>query len=57
MTDENNTPSYRIAVLPQIGRVQVPAHMTDAEVLSAVLEVSETATAPQKTKKKPKIRR
>lgn len=57
MTDENNTLSYRIAVLPQIGRVQVPAHMTDAEVLSAVLEASETATAPQKTKKKPKIRR
>lgn len=48
---KKETTIYRTAILPELGRVQVPAHMSDAEVLSAVMD--DGATPAKKTKKKP----
>ena len=57
MTDQTPEMTYRTAVLPGIGRVQVPAQMTDQEVLDQLNAADTPATAPQKAKKKPKNRR
>lgn len=45
--------AYRQVVLPGLGRVQVPAHLTDAEVLAEVSTPDEETTPKKKTKKKP----
>jgi hypothetical protein len=44
---------YRDAILPGLGTVKVPAHMTDAEVLAEVenAKAEETAPAPAKRTK------
>lgn len=43
---------YREALLPGIGRVQVPAHMTDADILAELLDQDDAATKKKKTSKK-----
>lgn len=45
--------SYRTVVLPGLGRVQVPSHMSDAQVLAEVMDPTAPATPKKKTKKKP----
>jgi hypothetical protein len=44
---------YRMALLPGFGRVRVPAHLTDEEVLAQVHGADEEATPKKKTSKKP----
>ncbi len=41
---------YREVILPGLGRVMVPAHLSDAEVM-AELDVAEKPKPTQKTKK------
>ncbi|NNK17433.1 MAG: hypothetical protein HKP51_11075 [Sulfitobacter sp.] len=45
--------TYRTVILPGLGRVQVPDHMTDAQVLAEVIGADALATPEKKTKKKP----
>lgn len=44
---------YRTARLPGLGEMQVPAHLSDAEVLAEVMGEDAQATPEKKTKKKP----
>lgn len=44
---------YRMALLPGFGRVRVPEHMTDEDVLAQVKGTDEEATPKKKTSKKP----
>lgn len=46
-------PAYRSARLPGLGRVEVPAHLTDAEVLAEIAAADGEATPKKKSKKKP----
>jgi hypothetical protein len=46
-------PSYRNAVIAGLGEVQIPEHMSDAEVLAEVMGKDAEATPKKKTKKKP----
>lgn len=46
-----NEPIYRSVILPGLGRVQVPDHLTDAEVLAEVTGVVTDATPEGKIKK------
>ena len=32
MTENNQQPAYRTAILPGLGQVDVPAHLSDTEV-------------------------
>ncbi len=52
-TKQNTEMTYRTACLPGLGEMQVPAHLTDAEVLAAVTGEDAQATPAKKTKKKP----
>lgn len=45
--------SYRSVVLAGLGEVQIPEHMSDAEVLAEVMGKDAEATPKKKTKKKP----
>ncbi len=54
MTKNNDTqPIYRSVVLPGLGEVQIPADMSDADVLAQVMDEDTEATPKKKTKKKP----
>lgn len=44
---------YRMALLPGLGRVHVPTHLTDAEVLEQIHGADQEATPKKKTRKKP----
>lgn len=44
---------YRDALLPGLGRVKIPANMSDKDVLAQVHAPDEEATPKKKTKKKP----
>ncbi len=50
---ETTLPIYRNVDLPGLGRMQVPAHLSDADVLAQVLGADADATPKKKTKKKP----
>jgi hypothetical protein len=52
-TSETVLLTYRTVILPGLGRVQVPDHMTDAQVLAEVMGADAPATPKKKTKKKP----
>lgn len=43
--------TYRSVILPGLGRVQVPDHLSDTEVLAEVLGVVTEATPERKIKK------
>ena len=45
--------AYRTAILPGLGQIEVPAHMTDEEVLAEVFGGDAGATPKKKDKKKP----
>ncbi len=49
----SNQIEYRMALLPGFGRVRVPAHLTDAEVLEQIHGADQEATPKKKTRKKP----
>jgi len=48
---KKSLPAYRTVVLPGLGRVQVPEHLSDAEVLAQVPGEDTEATPAKKTKK------
>lgn len=44
---------YRDVILPGLGRVKVPAELSDEEVIAQIHVADEEATPKKKTKKKP----
>jgi hypothetical protein len=49
----SNQIEYRMAFLAGFGRVRVPAHLTDEEVIAQIHGADEEATPKKKTRKKP----
>jgi hypothetical protein len=49
----SHTIEYRSVILPGVGRVKVPAHLSDEEVLAQINAPDQEATPKKKTKKKP----
>ena len=53
MTEKKQQPAYRTTVLPGLGQVDVPAGLSDAEVLAEAFGPDAVATPDEKTQKKP----
>lgn len=54
MTKETDSQTqYRAVTLPGLGRVQVPAHLSDTEALEMIGMADSPRSAPKKSKKKP----
>lgn len=45
--------TYRTVLLPGLGRMKVPATLSDAEVIAQIQSADDEATPDDKTRKKP----